>query len=83
MVVVNTDTWHPQVGHVDLDVAALGLPPDESFVATDLLGGGRYTWHPGRNYVELDSLRQPAHVFALTPRVRNDASAQLTSAGAR
>jgi starch synthase (maltosyl-transferring) len=83
VVVVNTDTWHPQVGHVDIDAAALGLRTDEPFVATDLLGGARYTWQPGRNYVELDSLRQPAHVFALTPRVRHDATANLTSAGAR
>jgi starch synthase (maltosyl-transferring) len=84
VVVVNTDTWHPQMGHVDLDVAALGLATDEPFVATDILGGGRYTWHPGRNYVELDSLRQPAHVFALTPRARADSiDPHSLAAGAR
>jgi starch synthase (maltosyl-transferring) len=83
VVVVNTDTYHPQVGHVDLDVTALGLPVDETFDAIDLLGGGRYQWSAGRNYVELDALRQPAHVFALSPRVRSSAKTDLSSAGAR
>jgi starch synthase (maltosyl-transferring) len=83
VVVVNTDTWHPQAGHVDLDVAALGLPTDQPFDVTDVLGGGRYTWHPGRNYVELDSLRQPAHVFAVAPRTPRDHASQLAPAGAR
>ena len=83
VVVVNTDTYHPQVGHVDLDAAALGLPLDQPFDVTDLLGGGRYQWHAGRNYVELDALRQPAHLFAISPRVLPDAQAHFSAAGAR
>ena len=41
--------------------AALGLPP--TFFARDLLGGERYRWTIGRNFVRLDPGQ--SHVFKL------------------
>jgi len=31
----------------------------------DLLDDSRYTWYGRRNYVELDPLTRPAHIFRL------------------
>ena len=56
LTVVNLDFHHPQSGWVDLDI-------DGTFQVEDLLSGGRYTWSRGRNYVQLDPHRLPAHVF--------------------
>jgi starch synthase (maltosyl-transferring) len=50
VVVVNIDPQHAQEGVVVLP-AELGLPP--AFTAADVLGGDRFTWHLGRNYVRL------------------------------
>jgi starch synthase (maltosyl-transferring) len=51
VVIVNLDPEHPQEGVVVLP-AELGLPP--TFTAADHLGGDRFTWHLGRNYVRLE-----------------------------
>ncbi|UJR83615.1 alpha-1,4-glucan--maltose-1-phosphate maltosyltransferase [Sandaracinus amylolyticus] len=72
LVVVNLDFHHRQSGWIDLDLDALGLEPQTTFQAHDLLGGGRYLWHGGRNYVEVDPHAMPAHVFALRRRVRSE-----------
>ena len=49
--VVNIDPRWAQEGVVVLP-AELGLPP--TFSVVDELGGDRYTWHLGRNYVRLE-----------------------------
>jgi starch synthase (maltosyl-transferring) len=51
VVIVNVDPHHAQEGVVVLP-AELGLPP--TFTAADHLGGDRFTWHLGRNYVRLE-----------------------------
>jgi starch synthase (maltosyl-transferring) len=64
VVVVNID---PFEGHEGLAIvpAALGLPP--TFFARDLLGGERYRWTIGRNFVRLDPGK--SHVFKLETHV--------------
>ena len=49
-MVVNVDPTAPHDG-LAIIPAALGLPP--TFFARDLLGGERYRWTIGRNYVRL------------------------------
>ncbi len=56
LTVVNLDFHHPQSGWVDVDL-------DGQFEVEDLLSGGRYAWTRGRNFVELNPLTLPAHVF--------------------
>jgi len=51
IVIVNIDTSWAQEGVTTLP-AELGLPP--AFTVLDQLGGDRFTWHLGRNYVRLD-----------------------------
>jgi starch synthase (maltosyl-transferring) len=63
--VVNLDPHWTQAGVVDLDLAAIGLSPDVPFVVQDVLDGATYTWVGSRNYVQLDPLRRPAHLFSV------------------
>ncbi len=64
VVVVNVD---PFAAHDGLAIvpAALGLQP--TFFARDLLGGERYRWSIGRNFVRLDPGQ--AHIFKLETHV--------------
>src|SRR5207248_1893521 len=44
LCIVNLDPWSTQSGWTDLELHALGLEPDASFVAHDLLTDARYPW---------------------------------------
>jgi starch synthase (maltosyl-transferring) len=68
VVAVNLDFQNPQSGFVELDLASLGLAPNESFEVHDLLSGGRYAWTGSRNYIELNPQQLPAHVFKVVRR---------------
>jgi starch synthase (maltosyl-transferring) len=72
LVVVNLDPYHVQSGWIDLDIDALQLDRDQPYQAHDLLSDQRYLWRGRRNYVLLDPLRIPAHVFRLRRRVRSE-----------
>ncbi|WP_430433458.1 maltotransferase domain-containing protein [Methyloversatilis sp.] len=73
VVVVNLDPHHVHTGWLELDPAAYGGSDDEGSVQMhDLLGGERYQWAPGRNFVRLDPQRLPAHVFQVRRRVRSE-----------
>ena len=60
VVVVNIDPFEAHEG-LAIVPAALGLPP--TFFARDLLGGDRYRWTIGRNFVRLDPGQ--SHIFKL------------------
>ena len=62
-VVVNVDPFEAHEG-LAIVPAALGLPP--AFFVRDLLGGERYRWSIGRNFVRLDPGQ--SHVFKLETR---------------
>jgi starch synthase (maltosyl-transferring) len=64
VVLVNIDPVEPRDG-LAIIPASLGLPP--TFFARDLLGGERYRWTIGRNYVRLDPGQ--AHIFKLETHV--------------
>jgi starch synthase (maltosyl-transferring) len=72
LTVVNLDPHQPQSGWVDLDVNALKLDGDQPYQVHDLLSEQRYIWRGRHNYVMLDPLRLPAHVFRLRRRVRGE-----------
>jgi starch synthase (maltosyl-transferring) len=72
LVIVSLDPVHTHSGFVDLDAAALGVHPDETFQVHDLLGEARYRWRAGRNYVQLDPRVMPAHVFRVRRHTRNE-----------
>jgi starch synthase (maltosyl-transferring) len=70
--VVNLDPHHAQSGWIRVDLEGLGLAPAEPFQVHELLTDARHLWHGERNYVSLDPLRVPAHVFRLRRRVRRE-----------
>jgi starch synthase (maltosyl-transferring) len=57
---VNPHEWREATVSLDLD--ALGLEWDTGFSVRDLLSGDEYTWGE-HNYVRLDPLGRPAHIF--------------------
>jgi starch synthase (maltosyl-transferring) len=72
LVVVNLDVRHAHSAWIDVDAAALGVHPDETFQVHDLLGEARYRWRPGRNFVSLDPHVMPAHLFRIRRHARNE-----------
>jgi starch synthase (maltosyl-transferring) len=72
ITVVNLDPLHTQSGWVQLDLAALGLEPQRSFQAHDLLSGSRFLWQGAHNYVALDPQQAPAHILRVRRHVRTE-----------
>jgi starch synthase (maltosyl-transferring) len=72
LVVVDLDVHHRRAGTIELDLAALGLGPDEAFVVHDELADARYRWQGARAYVELDPDVMPASVFVVHRHVRTE-----------
>jgi starch synthase (maltosyl-transferring) len=74
LVVVNLDFYHAQSGWLTLDLRALGMEPNASFQAHDLIGDARYLWRGARNFVSLDPAVMPAHIFRIRHHVRSERS---------
>jgi starch synthase (maltosyl-transferring) len=72
VAVVNLDPYHGQASWISLDLESLGLDPDYSFQAHDLLAEGRYLWQGKRAYVELAPESMPAHILRLRKRIRSE-----------
>jgi starch synthase (maltosyl-transferring) len=72
LMVVNLDPRHTQSGWVDLDLDALGLESRETFQVHDLLSDARFLWTGRRNYVELNPLVSPAHLFRVRRHERSE-----------
>jgi starch synthase (maltosyl-transferring) len=67
LVVCTVNPHEAREGVTVLDLPALGIDWDTSFVVRDLLGGAEYRWSE-RNYVRLDPHVQAAHIFTVHPR---------------
>jgi len=67
LAVVNLDPHQAHEATVWLDQPALGLDPGAQFIVTDDLSGASYQWGPA-NYVHLDPMVAPAHIFTVTPQ---------------
>jgi starch synthase (maltosyl-transferring) len=70
--VVNLDPYNSQSGWVGLDLAPVGIGPDEVYQVHDLLSDQRFEWRGRYNYVLLDPGRLPAHLFKVRRRVRSE-----------
>ena len=64
IVVVNVDPHGTRETTVHLDLAALGLAEQDSFVVHDEITGADWTWGQ-HNYVRLDPHDEPAHVLTV------------------
>lgn len=72
LCVVNLDPHHVHRAWLTLDLAALGLPPDETYQVHDLLGDARFHWRGARAFVELAPEVSPAHVFEIQRFARRE-----------
>jgi starch synthase (maltosyl-transferring) len=66
LTIVNLDAARRQTGFVYLWMAKLGLTDASTYTVDDLLTGATYTWQGPSNYVSLDPLVTPAHIFRVT-----------------
>jgi len=72
VVVVNLDPHHAQTGWVELSLGNLTKDSTQPYQAHDLLSGARFLWRGTRNFVALDPVTTPAHIFRLRQRVRTE-----------
>ncbi len=72
LVVANLDPAHTHAGWIDLDLAALGIGPAESFQVHDLFADARFLWSGARNYVSLDPKVFPVSLFVVRRKVRSE-----------
>jgi starch synthase (maltosyl-transferring) len=63
IVVANFNTAGREAGWIDLNLAALGIAPDQEYEVRDVFAGGSFRWRGARNYVELDPAVTPGHVL--------------------
>ena len=65
LIVVNTDAYQRRAAWVQVPIWQLGIGPDQSYTAHDLLTGAYYTWRGERNYVDLDPYVLPMHLLRI------------------
>lgn len=72
LVAVNLDPHYKQSGFITLPLEEMGIDPNQPYQAHDLLTDARYLWQGRRNYVELNPLTVPAHIFVIRRKVRTE-----------
>jgi starch synthase (maltosyl-transferring) len=65
LTVVNLDPQYTQSGWAEVLPEQFGLDMQRPFEVHDLLTDAQYTWRRGRNYVELNPWKMPAHIFRI------------------
>jgi starch synthase (maltosyl-transferring) len=66
LVILNLNPFHWEEGSTNLDLDALGIEPGQAFEVHDLITDTTYVWHGPNNYIRLDPLDEPAHIFRVT-----------------
>ena len=72
LVVINLDPYYTQSGWIKVPLYELGIPPEQSFLAHDLLGGGQYVWQGEYNYIELNPHVLPAHIIKIKKYLKRE-----------
>ncbi len=65
LVVLNLNPFGWEEATLQLDLAALGAGAHQPFQAHDLVTDRTYSWSGRSQYVALDSLDEPAHIFLI------------------
>lgn len=72
LTVVNLDPRNAQSGWVTLPLDELRISGQASFQVHDLLSDAHYLWQGPRNYVRLDPVQTPAHLFRVRQRLKRE-----------
>jgi starch synthase (maltosyl-transferring) len=67
VVVVNLDPFSAHEDLVTLPLSKLGIKEWQTYQMHDLLTEDTYLWKGASNYVRLDPLQNPAHIFLVQP----------------
>lgn len=67
IIIVNLDPHHTQSGMVHVPAEKVGMQGADKFEVYDLLGGDRYEWKGGWNYVSLSPWDMPGHILKIEP----------------
>ena len=65
LTIINLDPNNKHVGYVRLPIERLKLSDRINVKVHDLITDERYTWMQEWNYVELDPVKMPFHLFKL------------------
>ncbi|HXK58365.1 MAG TPA: alpha-1,4-glucan--maltose-1-phosphate maltosyltransferase [Acidobacteriota bacterium] len=72
LVVVNLDPHHAQAGWIEAPPEQMGIEQKDAYQVHDLISGARYLFQGRRNFVSLDPVRVPAHIFRVRRKVRSE-----------
>ena len=72
LVVVNLNPFHTQSGWVQIPLSTLEIDPKQPYLVHDLLSDDKYIWQGERNYVEINPLLSPAHIFRVRKRLKRE-----------
>lgn len=72
LVAVNLDPHHLQHGWVEVPIDELGIAPGEPYQLHDLISGDRYLWHDAWNYIRLDPMLSPVHLFRMRRKIHSE-----------
>lgn len=62
-ITINLDPHNQQSTTVEVPLSLLGIPDNSSYIIEDLLTGECYEWKGSWNFVSLNPLTRPAHIF--------------------
>ena len=72
LVVVNLNPFHTQSGWIKIPLSTLGIDPKQPYLVHDLLSDDKYIWQGESNYVEINPLISPAHIFRVRKRLKQE-----------
>jgi starch synthase (maltosyl-transferring) len=72
LTVVNLSPHYTHSGWLELPIEEFGLDPHKAFQMHDLITDARYLWHGSRNYIQLNPVFVPGHIFRLRRHVRTE-----------
>jgi hypothetical protein len=71
-VVVNLDPHHTQSGWVRVPIQEIDIDESGTYQVHDLLSDARYLWQGEVNFVQIDPLISPAHIFRLRRKIKTE-----------
>jgi starch synthase (maltosyl-transferring) len=72
IVAVNLDPYHTHSAWVKIQLKDIGLDTEKPYQVHDLLDDSRYLWSGQRNFVQLNPLHVPAHIFCVRRHIRTE-----------
>jgi starch synthase (maltosyl-transferring) len=72
LTVVNLSPHYTHAGWIDMSLEDLGVSADRSFQMHDQLTDTRFLWQGRKNYVQLNPVILPAHIFTVRRHIRTE-----------